>query len=228
MAETKAIYGALLAVQKGLASIPKNGEMKFGGTAYNYLKADDVQEKINPLLSDNGIIVQSEYTVDSLEKGSRHWLYVNLGLTYIAARDGSSLTVRAVGESIAGDDKSVNKALTQAIKNAHRSQFQFASGEAEPDDYAPNTGGSSGAPKQSPAARKIEEAKAPASGDNEYVAAIKSWVQAGAASNGETLTGPEANAVAGRLFPEDKSNVWRKDAGKSQQVHDAILAGERK
>lgn len=226
MAETKAIYGALLAVQKGLASIPKNGEMKFGGTAYNYLKADDVQEKINPLLSDNGIIVQSAYSVDSLEKGNRHWLYVNLGLTYIAVEDGSNLTVQSVGESIAGDDKSINKALTQAIKNAHRSQFQFASGEAEPDDYVPSAGGS--APKQSPAARKIEAAKAPASGDNEYVAAIKSWVQAGAASNGETLTGPEANAVAGRLFPEDKSNAWRKDTGKSQQVHDAILAGERK
>lgn len=162
MAETKAIYGALLAVQKGLASIPKNGEMKFGGTAYSYLKADDVQEKINPLLTDNGIIVRSEYTVDSLEKGSRHWLYVNLALTYIAAEDGSSLTVRAVGESIAGDDKSVNKALTQAIKNAHRSQFQFASGEAEPDDYAPSAGNS--APKQSPAARKIEAAKAPTNG----------------------------------------------------------------
>lgn len=226
MAETKAIYGALLAVQKGLASIPKNGKMKFGGTEYDYLKADDVQEKINPLLSEHGVIVQSEYGVDSLEKGNRHWLYVNLALTYIATEDGSSLTVRAVGESIAGDDKSINKALTQAIKNAHRSQFQFASGESEPDDYVPSAGGSSA--KQSPAARKIEVAKAPASGDNEYVSAIKSWVQAGAASNGETLTGPEANAVAGRLFPEDKSNAWRKDAGKSQQVHDAILAGERK
>lgn len=224
MTDTKAIYPALLEVQKGLASIPKTGEMKFGGTNYNYLKADDVQEKINPLLTKHGIIVQSHYTVDSLEKGSRHWVYVNLGLTYIATADGSSLTVQAVGESIAGDDKSINKALTQAIKNAHRSQFQFASGEQEPDDIGAQTT----VERKSPAAQKIEQAKAssPAGGDNEYVKKIGSWVQAGATPNGVELSGAEANAVAQRIGGEGRG--WRSDTGLSQQIADAIQAGERK
>jgi hypothetical protein len=133
-----AVYAALHKVQEGLASIPKRGEMKFGSTSYSYLKADDVQEKINPLLQESGLVVKSDYTVDTLLRGRGEgspYVYVNLSLTYISIQDGSEMTVTAVGESAAQDDKSINKALTQAIKNAHRATFQFASGEREPDDF---------------------------------------------------------------------------------------------
>jgi len=121
MVETKAIYAALSKVQAGLANVPKNGEMKFGATSYKYLKADDVQEAINPLLNDNGVIVRPEYTVETLTRGRGEgspYVYVHLSLTYVAVADGSEFTIRAVGESAATDDKSINKALTQAIKNA--------------------------------------------------------------------------------------------------------------
>lgn len=166
-ANTPAIYAALLEVQKGLANIPKTGVMNIANQKYNYLKADDVQEKINPLLTKHGVIVLSDYSVRYLtpeDTGlNRAKTVVDLTLTYTAVADGSSVSVSAVGESLGMDDKSVNKALTQAIKNSHRAQFQFSSGEAEPDDFpsepepqakAPNT-----TPKTSP--RASAQAKAP-------------------------------------------------------------------
>lgn len=146
-----AIYGALLEVQRGLANIPKNGQMKFGATSYAYLRADDVQEKLNPLLTENRIVVRADYDVTDMDKANRPWVYVNLVLTYVSVDDGSEFSVSAVGESQAGDDKSVNKALTQAIKNAHRATFQFASGEDEPDNHGPQS--------ESPATKAVEAAK---------------------------------------------------------------------
>lgn len=151
-----AIYPAMQRVMAGIANIPKTGEMKFGATNYKYLKADDVQEKLNPLLTENNVVVASQYDVTEGQRGNRDYVYVTLTLTYISAEDGSHYpSVQAVGEAIAGDDKSINKALTQAIKNAHRTTFQFASGEPDPDDYA-------GAPetKSTPAQRQIQKAKA--------------------------------------------------------------------
>lgn len=138
-----AIYPSLAKVFAGVANIPKTGHMKFSTTEYDFLKADDVQERLNPLLSENGVIVSSAYTTRDLEKGNRWWVYVDLELRYYSTIDGSvfppsdQMPIMATGESVAGDDKSVNKALTQAIKNAHRATFQFASGEKEPDDLTP-------------------------------------------------------------------------------------------
>ena len=157
MTEVPAVYAALQGVMEELASIPKNGQMKFGQTSYNYLRADDVQEKINPALKNNGLIVVPSYTVETLLRGKSGselpYVYVHLDLTYVSVTDGSTVTAHAVGESQASDDKSVNKALTQAIKNAHRAQFQFASGEPEPDDFGAT-------PEPPKPARALETAKA--------------------------------------------------------------------
>ncbi len=179
MSETvPAIYAAMHKVMQGVANIPKSGEMKFGATNYKYLRADDVQEKLNPLLTENGIVVSAQYTVRDTEKGNRHWVYVDLDLTYISTEDGSAFpTIKATGESIAGDDKSVNKALTQAIKNAHRAAFQFASGEPEPDDVAP--GQQASAPAQTPAQRRIAAAQTgPAAPVANPAAKIKAAIRA--------------------------------------------------
>lgn len=151
-----AIYGAMQGVMKGIANIPKNGEMKFGGTNYKYLKADDVQDKLNPLLTENNIVVNSTYEVTESERGNRNYVFVHLTIMYISSIDGTAFPdVKAVGEAIAGDDKSINKALTQAIKNAHRATFQFASGEPEPD-------GSESRAAVSPTQNKLDKARKPA------------------------------------------------------------------
>lgn len=153
--EVPAIYGAMQGVMAGIANIPKTGVMKFGSTNYTYLKADDVQEKLNPLLNENKIVVAAEYETTESDRGNRNYVFVHLTLTYISSVDGSSFPpVRSVGECIAADDKSINKALTQAIKNAHRTAFQFASGEQDPDDAAPVQ-----TPKAVENAQKLKDAR---------------------------------------------------------------------
>lgn len=206
MTETKAIYTSILEVQKGLANVPKNGEMKFGATSYKYLKADDVQEALNPLLSSNNIVVNAQYTTRDVEKGNRQWVYVDLDLTYISALDGSEFpVVKATGESIAGDDKSVNKALTQAIKNAHRATFQFASGEPEPDMLPPGAApATTNAPAKSPTAAKLDKARTPVakkpdSDDNQ--AKVRTWI----GSDDERKT--QANAAYERIKATGKTGA---------------------
>jgi ERF superfamily len=228
-----AIYGAIANVQAGLANIPKNGVMKFGATSYTYLKADDVQEAINPLLNSHGVIVRPEYTVETLTRGRGEgapYVYVSLALTYVAVEDGSEFTVRSVGESAATDDKSINKALTQAIKNAHRVTFQFASGEPEPDDVPAVS--SPAVPRKSVAEQKIDAARS-SSTDNEWVSKIKALVGKSGKTDPETgevyaeLSGAQVTAVAKSLHGDD-AGAWKSDLGKSQQVFDAIVSGVRK
>lgn len=139
-----AIYKALGNVMEGIGNIPKTGVMKFGNTSYNYLRADDVQERLNPLLRENNIIVQPKYEYSQTSRSVRagndgiDFVLVTLHMTYISTIDGSAIEYGPfVGEAQGGDDKSINKALTQALKNANRIIFQFASGEQEPDDVAP-------------------------------------------------------------------------------------------
>ena len=151
-----AIYTSMLEVQKGIAKIPKNGEMKFGATNYKFLRAEDVQEKINPLLSENNIIVNAQYDVRETVRANRDYIYVDLELTYISTIDGSKFPpVRATGEAIAADDKAINKSLTGAIKAAHRATFQFSTGDVTDADGADERKGAS------PVQRKLDAARAP-------------------------------------------------------------------
>src|SRR5690606_11237249 len=156
--DVPAIYASLLEVQKGISNIPKNGEMKFGATNYKFLRAEDVQEKINPLLSENNIVTSAQYEVRESVRGNRDYLYVDLALTYISTIDGSKFPpVLATGEAIAGDDKSINKALTGAIKAAHRATFQFSTGDVTDAD-----GAGERATSATPAQRAVDNARKPA------------------------------------------------------------------
>lgn len=146
MTESKTVpgvYAALSRVMEGLSNIPRTGQMSFKTTHYSYLKADDVQERLYPLLVENNLITIPAFDTHNYIRGEGPdrpgvpFVEVHLDLTYVYVPDGSQVTVSSVGECQGSDDKSVNKALTQAIKNAHRATFQFPSGEPEPDDYAP-------------------------------------------------------------------------------------------
>lgn len=199
-----AIYPAIHRVMEGMAAIPKNGVMKFGNTNYTYLKADDVQERLNPLLVENGIVVKADYTVETLNRGrneqaSSPYVYVYLILSYISVEDGSELQVSGVGEAQAADDKSINKALTQAIKNVHRATFQFASGEPEPDDFKPRDEGQAAAGNSKiEAARGAGPSTAAQQGATE---ALKSAISAAAKAKG--MESEALNALGGEISGGD-------------------------
>lgn len=207
-----AIYTSLQKVMEGVANIPKTGVMNFGKTNYTYLKADDVQERLNPLLRENNIIVRPDYTVENVTRGGDrqiNYVYVALSMTYISTVDGSEhITGPFYGEAQASDDKSINKALTQALKNANRVIFQFASGEPEADDFPSGQQGQAAAPPKStqPAAlrnaAKQNAAKPTANSDNE---ALKARIRA--AIESEKVTREAVNLAQEALKAEGKTGA---------------------
>ena len=198
---TPAIYAAINEVMSGLTVIPRTGKMRIktqkATIEYDYLKSDDVQERLHPLLVEKGIAVQAQYATREIVRATRFensvqpYVNVDLEVTYFAVSDGSSLTVKSVGECKAEDDKAINKALTQAIKNAHRATFQFPSGEPEPDDRGAEDA-------KPPAATKVvsgvAKARAPravglADSEKEAQQAIIALIESG------TVTKAEASAA---------------------------------
>ena len=59
---TPAIYAAINEVMSGLTVIPRTGKMRIktqkATIEYDYLKSDDVQERLHPLLVEKGIAGQ--------------------------------------------------------------------------------------------------------------------------------------------------------------------------
>lgn len=133
-----AIYSAIAAIQEGVGSIPKNGEMNFKSTRYNFVKADDIQEKIHELLVANSVIVKPEileaFTEDRNMGGrTAPFVIVKLSLKYIATSDGSEHEAIVFGEATGTDDKSVRKAVTSAQKIANLLTFQISTGDPNDD-----------------------------------------------------------------------------------------------
>lgn len=213
-----AIYEALAKVMEGLGNIPRNGVMKFGSTGYNYLRADDVQEKLNPLLIENNVIVKSSFTHSGGNRGRGEgapFVFVDLTLTYVSTVDGSDFSVSSVGEAAGTDDKSINRALTQAIKNCHRAQFQFPSGEKEADDIPYSE------PKPDPAS--LQRAKvqpvAVANEDNARLNKVR-------AELGKLLPLKELTPKGNEFFGTEKAADWSSDADKLEKLLAHLKTGE--
>ena len=82
MADGKAIYAALLAVQRDLKA-PKSQRNSFG--KYNYRSAEDILEAVKPLLNENGLVLLLS---DSIEQvGDRYYVKATARLIDVATGD---------------------------------------------------------------------------------------------------------------------------------------------
>ncbi|MDD6127625.1 MAG: ERF family protein [Veillonellaceae bacterium] len=80
--EGKAIYAALLAVQRDLKA-PKGQRNTFG--KYNYRSAEDILEAVKPLLNDNGLVLLLS---DSIEQvGERYYVKATARVLDVATGD---------------------------------------------------------------------------------------------------------------------------------------------
>lgn len=80
--EGKAIYAALMAVQRDLKA-PKSNRNSFG--KYNYRSAEDILEAVKPLLNDNGLVLLLN---DSIEQvGDRYYVKATAKLIDVATGD---------------------------------------------------------------------------------------------------------------------------------------------
>ena len=119
MAEGKAIYAALLAVQQGLKA-PKD---KSGGK-YKYRSAEDILEKVKPLLQENGLVILLDETIKADAVGS----FIESTATLIDIATGDSVSTHSmaredVGTKFMSPGQATGAAVSYARKYALGGMF---------------------------------------------------------------------------------------------------------
>ena len=117
--EGKAIYAALLAVQQGLKA-PKD---KSGGK-YKYRSAEDILEKVKPLLQENGLVVLLDEVIKADSVGS----YIESTATLIDIATGDSVSTHSmaredVGTKFMSPGQATGAAVSYARKYALGGMF---------------------------------------------------------------------------------------------------------
>ena len=116
---SKAIYAALLAVQQGLKA-PKD---KSGGK-YKYRSAEDVLEKVKPLLQENGLVILLDETIKADAVGS----FIESTATLIDIATGDSVSTHSmaredVGTKFMSPGQATGAAVSYARKYALGGMF---------------------------------------------------------------------------------------------------------
>lgn len=122
------------------AGIERRGRNLADG--YDYRRMDDLLGRLAPLLASHRLNVlprvlrRQEF---DRESGGKSLCCVNLHLSFelISARDGSSVTVEAIGEAWDESDKATAKASTAAFKTAMFQLFCIPIASEEPEQSSP-------------------------------------------------------------------------------------------
>lgn len=149
MATTKegsvGIYGKILAIQKEIKGLQKNGVGPSTQGSYKFLAVDDVLQVVKPLLDQHAVIVHAnlldhgfEFTKALAKDDSRTPKYattawVKYEFRFIDTEDGSSISTVVLGEGADTSDKATRKATTSAWKVALIQTFSLITGETDPD-----------------------------------------------------------------------------------------------
>jgi hypothetical protein len=118
------VYGAIASVmadlsKDGIGKNHRNEQQK-----YAYRGIDDVYAALSPLLPKHSLIIlprvidKSVVERESRSGGVLIYTTLTVEFDFISAKDGSSHTVRVVGEAMDSADKSCNKSLSAAYKYA--------------------------------------------------------------------------------------------------------------
>ena len=122
------------------AGIERRGRNLAGG--YDYRRMDDLLDRLAPLLASNRLNilprVMRRQEFDRAADG-KSLCCVNLHVSFelISARDGSAVTVEAIGEAWDESDKATAKASTAAFKTAMFQLFCIPTAAEESDQTSP-------------------------------------------------------------------------------------------
>lgn len=125
MEEAKFVYKAIRDVMAEL--VTTGGISKDRNNAqqnYKFRGIDDVLNTLAPLLSKHMLCILpmiSNRHTERYESKNGGWLFyttVEADFTFVSAVDGSTHTIRALGEAMDSGDKSTNKAMSAAMKYA--------------------------------------------------------------------------------------------------------------
>jgi hypothetical protein len=113
MADTKTIYAALMGVQQSLKA-PKD---KDGGGRYKYRSAEDILEKVKPLLQDAGLILLLDEEIRTDNVGS----YIYSTATIVDIATGDTLSTHSMArEDLGTKVMSPGQATGAAISYARK------------------------------------------------------------------------------------------------------------
>lgn len=172
MTNAPKVYSAINAVMAQMASegIAKGRSNQQQG--YKFRGIDDVYNALARVLANNNLVMLP--FVQNIEReehptksgGTLNYTILTVDFKLVSSEDGSTDTIRTVGEAMDAADKSANKAMSAALKYAALQVFMIPTegdNDADATTYDP-------APRQ-PMARK-SSAQAKKDGDHERILAI--------------------------------------------------------
>jgi len=127
------IHEALVAVNRGVQAIAKAQKNLQQG--YMFRGIDDVMNALHPLFCEHGIVIirrDRDVRIDESKSRSGGILYmVTLTTEWVlAAADGSTVSVVAIGQGMDSSDKGLNKAASASYKYALLQLFSIPTEEA--------------------------------------------------------------------------------------------------
>ena len=121
---TKKVYGAIAAVTGKLAKSGISKDQKNQHQRYFFRGIDDVYNALSPLLAEAQLCILPRVLSHKSEArtGSNgnvlFYVTVEMEFDFVSAEDGSTHTVRMVGEAMDSGDKGTNKAMSASFKYA--------------------------------------------------------------------------------------------------------------
>lgn len=177
------VYKAIAAVTADLAKDGIAKDRKNQQQNYSFRGIDDVYNALSPVLAKHGLCilprVLSRETVErQTSKGTPlFFTTVDVEFDFVAAEDGSSHTVRTIGEAMDMADKSSNKAMSAAYKYAAMQAFCIPTeGDNDADATTHEVAPSAAKPQPSKAR---QEKPASSSSDNPFADEAVDWKQEG-------------------------------------------------
>lgn len=134
--KTQAIYPALIEANKKIGAIAKGSKNAQQG--FMFRGVDDVYNELHPVLADCGIVIIPEvvsYEVSERQSRNGVLLYTRATIRHhFTAEDGSHITTTVVGEAMDSGDKSMNKAMSMALKYSLLQLFTIPTKEDKDTD----------------------------------------------------------------------------------------------
>ena len=144
MSEAQHVYKAITAVTAAMA---KEGIAKGKSNAqqgYKFRGIDDVYNALASVLAANSLcilprVVDRDFAERTTKAGAAlHYTTLTVDFDLVSSVDGSSHTIRTIGEAMDSADKSSNKAMSAAMKYACLVAFQIPTeGDDDADAHTP-------------------------------------------------------------------------------------------
>jgi hypothetical protein len=164
----------ILKVMEHVGAITKDRAAPTQMGGYKFRGIDDVLNALQPALLKGGVLVvpyvEAVHREDRVTKSGANQIYTLVEAQYhFYGAEGDKITAKVVGEGQDTGDKSANKAMSSAFKNAIIQVLSIKTEETERDSESSNV------EPPAPPAAKQKEAKEPKKAKADLFDAAESW-----------------------------------------------------